>query len=779
MKYKSHPNINLSSHCYRIYQSFPQDQEHRIVSFFHDIGKISQEFQDYINKKSNKKTTHAFESSFFYFFMRHDKEKFEDFLANLYAINKHHGNLPDIEQDISSNFNFTLDGFKKHYFMNFSQKSVKKIHEKLFLMAKPVLRELTQERINKELMEFLFFYKNILEHKKYEFDTIEEYFLFKIRFSKLIFADKYEAIFNQAYKQEKTFKASKYIDRLESIIQEKGKNQNNLNDKRNQARLEILANYQKDKDKKIFIIEAPTGIGKTFAALHLSLQIAKDFDKQTIITALPFTSIIDQTYTDYYDIFEFDQDNILLKYHHLTDSKNCIEPDTENAQVLQKNDYITATWAFDNVIVTTFNQFLYTIFSNKNSDLLKFWKLQNSVVILDEIQSIPRVLLEDVAITLSFLAEQYNVHFILMSATIPAIQQFFNQESFAQLLSTEYYTENNRYTIVPQLDMKYELSDDEQSLLEQIENKSKNQSVLCVVNTKKFAKKIYDDLKTNGVENLYLLSTHLIPKHRKQKIEEIKKKLGDINVVLISTQMVEAGVDLDFDIGFRELAPYGSIIQTAGRINRNNQKEAGQDNKDCTLIVFSIKPHPIYKNGKSHPYHEKDMLIDEQDEFLGNEIKESEILEKVNNYFQEVMDRTISLHLYEKMKKLEFQSVVEEFEKNFMQKIPNLVPVFVETKPNLAQCYREKKFALLREARATTELSKKMEIKSKLKKLEKRMSKYIIDVKKEETTQLEKMFNTKEFQDFTNIHICPFDNYTKRYSYEIGWNGEYWDYGFD
>lgn len=78
-----------------------------------------------------------------------------------------------------------------------------------------------------------------------------------------------------------------------------------------------------------------------------------------------------------------------------------------------------------------------------------------------------------------------------------------------------------------------------------------------------------------------------------------------------------------------------------------------------------------------------------------------------------------------------------------------------------------------------TELSKKMEIKSKLKKLEKRISKYIIDVKREETTQLEPMFNTKEFQDFTNIHVCPFDDYNKRYSYEIGWNGEYWDYGFD
>lgn len=674
----SHPNKPYIQHIENIANSF-NDEAHKIAANFHDIGKLSNEFQRYIHKETTEKTTHAIEGAYLFLFLKPHING-NDFLSIFFSIVKHHLSLPNIKNEVYK--------YSNQYESNFDQESWK---YKIDIIEKNLN---TKSGHDAGIFYELF---NLIYNNFDGFSSINNFFLFKERFSKLIFADKYEAIFNQAYKQEKTFEAQKYIDRLESIIQAKGKNQNNLNDKRNQARLEILANYTNNKDKKIFIIEAPTGIGKTFAALHLALQIAKDFDKQTVITALPFTSIIDQTYNEYFNIFEFDQDNILLKYHHLTDSKNRIEPDTENTQVLQKNDYITATWAFDNVIVTTFNQFLYTIFSNKNSDLLKFWKLQNSVVILDEIQSIPRVLLEDVATTLSFLAEQYNVHFILMSATIPAIKHFFNQENFAELLSTEYYKENNRYTIVPKLNMEYESLDNGESLLEQIQNKSKNQSVLCVVNTKKFAKKIYDDLKTNEVKNLYLLSTHLIPKHRKQKIEEIKKKLVNTNVVLISTQMVEAGVDLDFDMGFRELAPYGSIIQTAGRINRNNQKK---DDKDCTLTVFSIQPHPIYENKKSHPYHEKDMLVDKQNELLGSEIKESEILEKVNRYFQEVMDRTISLHLNEKMKQLEFQSVFEEFEKNFMQKIPNLVSVFVEIKPNLAQCYREKKFALLREARA-------------------------------------------------------------------------------
>ena len=107
----------------------------------------------------------------------------------------------------------------------------------------------------------------------------------------------------------------------------------------------------------------------------------------------------------------------------------------------------------------------------------------------------------------------------------------------------------------------------------QIAEKSKKESVLCVVNTKYFASKIYEDLSGQKVQNLFLLSTNLIPRHRKRKIEEIKQKLKEgVKVVLVSTQMVEAGVDLDFDTGFREFAPFGSIIQTAGRINRNSKK---------------------------------------------------------------------------------------------------------------------------------------------------------------------------------------------------------------
>lgn len=322
--------------------------------------------------------------------------------------------------------------------------------------------------------------------------------------------------------------------------------------------------------------------------------------------------------------------------------------------------------------------------------------------------------------------------------------------------------------------MKYD------DLKTQIVEKAKTQSVLCVVNTKKFASRIYEDLVKQNIKNLFLLSANLIPLHRKQKIEEIKEKLDErVKVILISTQMVEAGVDLDFDTGFREFAPFGSIIQTAGRINRNYKK---RDYQDCELLVFELSNHPNLEDGgkKTHPYHDKDMLVDKKDILFDNAFNECEILKKIRLYFDEAIDRTILLDLQSKMKNLEFQSVFDDFEKNFMSKIPNLVPVFVEVENGLIDKYKTAKIDFLRQAREVKDLKQKMEIKTKLKNLEKEMSRYIVEVKEVDVkNQLQPFLDSKEFQDFTNIHVCPFGDIGKRYSYEKGWNGAYWDYGFD
>ena len=191
-----------------------------------------------------------------------------------------------------------------------------------------------------------------------------------------------------------------------------------------------MDNYRENRDKKIYIIEAPTGIGKTFSALHLALEICRDKNKKRIINALPMTSIIDQTYEEYGLVIN---DDDLLKFHHLTRSKSYgssegDEKKETNSLGRQQNDFIAMSWSSDKVIVTTFNQLFNAFYSNKNRDLIKFWTLRDSVVILDEIQAVPRILIQDLIKTILYLSEHFDIDFVIMSATIPAIKNFMPSE---------------------------------------------------------------------------------------------------------------------------------------------------------------------------------------------------------------------------------------------------------------------------------------------------------------------------------------------------------------
>jgi len=750
-KYFSHPHYAYIEHIKNIASSF-SDEHHRVCTFFHDLGKLSDEFQNYINPLSpiKKRTTHAIEGAFIYFFT---EDKIDElFVANFLAILKHHGNLNDIK-DMAT----TL------YHDSSKLINLEKIQS--------ILQRSGLDNIAIDLEEFTEFFNDDFS----EIYGIESYFLIKQHFSKLTFADKYEAIFHEAYRAEDTFNPTFHLEKLNDLLKNKSKNSKI---DRNRAQNEIIQNYVHHKEKRIFILEAPTGVGKTFAALKLALTIAEDTGKKKIITALPFTSIIEQTHREYRKVFD---DKYLLKYHHLTSQKN-YEEQSEKDQNLQKNDYLTSTWALDNVIVTTFNQLLYAIFSNKNRDLTKFWTLENSIVIIDEVQAFPRFLLPDISQTLIYLAKAFNIHFILMSATIPAIKGFLDQKDSAlwtdKLLDPKkYYYKNERYII------KYDNTiNSKENLVEKIVAYSENNSVLCVVNTKKFSKNIFDNVKQmfeknkRSIDNIYLLSTLFTPFHRKCIIRTVRRKLKeDKKVILISTQMIEAGVDIDFDMGFREFSPFGNIIQTAGRINREGRKEL------CTLYVFEIE-------GNYHPYDKKDMLSDfVKKNILNKPLLEANILIPINNYFNTAIKRTGKSGLYEQMEHLEFETAFTTFNDNFMKKIPNLTPVFIEIKPGLWAQYREEKEILLQELQDTSKnkiedkLKQKMEIKIRLKQLEKKLSRFVIDVKSSETIQLPLFLDNNRYLDFTGLKVCEFHKIKEQgqYNAKYGWNGEYWDYGFD
>jgi CRISPR-associated helicase cas3 len=554
---------------------------------------------------------------------------------------------------------------------------------------------------------------------------LESFFIFKKRYSRLILADKFEAIFSESYQNLSVLNAKKidlYINQIKRIIAAKKKD-----DYKNKAREIIFKNFNSNKDKKTFLIKAPTGIGKTFLALNLALEIARDGNKRRIITAIPFTSIIDQTHTEYQKIIA-DQD--VLKYHHLTSYKS--QNDDEQEQFMHKV-FLADVW-HENFIVTTFNQLFFTFFSNHNKDNLKLETLRDSVVIIDEIQNIPRVLLKSIAAAFNEFSKRYDIHFIIMSATMPHIAA--ELESFTELSEPILYKrEKDRYEIIYGPDIKG-LDDLVSEILKHQEG-----SALCVVNTISKAKKLYEALKNSGKKSVYLLTTHQIPLHRVQIIDEIKEKLEDgEKITLVATQLIEAGVDLSFDVGFREFAPIGAIIQAAGRVNRN-----AASSKPAKVVVFD------YLDGKPFPYHDIDLQEDMVKEILARSIKESEIYQILESYFQSTKDETTSIDLLSLAKELKFQTLFDKFNANFMPKQDYKVSLFIEQYDGHFNEFLEKREALL------TSGKDKFIILANIKELEKELALYTIAVGKNMLDDIKSY--TREF--FGRYVLAPSDFYNK------------------
>ncbi|MEA3452418.1 MAG: CRISPR-associated helicase Cas3' [Bacteroidota bacterium] len=727
--YCSHPNYAYKKHIENIADSF-DDISHKESASFHDLGKLCNKFQSYIKGESTTKTIHALQGALIYLKQQGYKLN-KKTLPVFISILKHHGNLENVNA-IANALNYSEDLLNKYSTLLDDIEEIKKIIDDK----------------NTEIEDICDYFDEDDFVLEYNLGGINSYFKIKETFSKLIFSDKNEAIFKNKYTEQKFENIDLYIDKLIKLLSTKN---NTLSKVRNSARNDTLETLKRNMNKSIFLIEAPTGIGKTFMALNLALEIVKNKNKKRIINALPMTSIIDQTFDEYSKIFD---SNILMKYHHLTFAKKRIENEGE-VFYKQKDAFITKSWSDDNVIITTFNQLLNLFYSNRNRDLIKFWTLRDSVIILDEIQAIPRILLKDFSETINFLSKKFNIDFILMSATVPDIKNFLDKKFLCELLDNKYFSLefNNRYA----LSFNKNIDSEDKLVSEILEKYNNSNSVLAVVNTKKLALAIYNELKKQVKnDSLFLLSSAFIPIARKNIIDNIKSKLKIQKLILISTQVVEAGVDLDFDIGFREFSPFYSIIQTAGRINRENRSEV---KKSAQLIIT--------KQISFSPYHKTDLLEDLVSELITNPIRENCLLQILKNYFKIAIKRTSpDLLLINKMKKLEFENTIETFNDNFMKKLPYLIPVFIEIKTGLYDSFKDKLDRFYEHLKNNDmSLENKMEIKEKIKNSYKQVSLYVINVSKKDVDLLPPFYKDE------NMKLCSYDLLSSYYQEETGWTG--------
>ena len=351
----------------------------------------------------------------------------------------------------------------------------------------------------------------------------------------------------------------------------------------NEARQRVwdYAGSLADKNPGVFTLSAPTGTGKTLAMLRFALEHAIKHNLRRIIIATPFLSITDQ--------WEELINKLIDKYlESCSDKKtsdlvlvdhSMVDCDDEDSLDYRARNYYKA-W-FHPIIITTFNQLLESLFERRCSPLRKLPQLARSVILLDEFHTVPTELMEYTLRALRYVSEWGHSSILLASATPPEPGVITNDY---QILSQDDPLDSSILNAPPVATLRPRRTFHAINDLEPISitglgalvlEEHKNNPVCVVLNFTEDAATLASLLYVQGIDVLHL-STRMCPEHRERRLKEIRQKLQNgERFVLVATQCIEAGVDLDFPVLFRALAPLTSIVQAAGRCNRHGKLLTG------------------------------------------------------------------------------------------------------------------------------------------------------------------------------------------------------------
>lgn len=745
-----------------------------IIGATHDLGKGTKFFQEYLEEKDEAKkrslkakeiTHHGLLSAFFTYAITKrylEKEGINDKysknipIISFLIVKRHHGNLSNALDEINE---IDVDGERIFKTASDQLNSIDLpelqailnilLEEKIGL--KIDVNDIKQEILGEMQRKISRNDEKQIRNLKREPDLLI-YFLMQFLYSALLDADKTDAGLGDIKKVDRAKIEPNIVDQYrerEGFLEPK----KSIDKLRNDIYDDVMsAAAELDLNDKILSLNVPTGSGKTQTALSFAMKLRERLNEEKgftprVIYALPFLSIIDQNYRVFEEILKKGDQNldssVLLKHHHLAEIKYHIDEKTYDAD---KSQLLQEGWNSE-IIVTTFWQVFYTLFSNKNRMLRKFNKLANAIIILDEVQSIPHQYWKLMHDALDILCQKFNSYVILVTATQPLI--FDEKKGEIRELATkkdEYFRGLNRIELTPHLDVSYTLEEFE-DIIENSLNKDKNKSFLIVLNTIDSATKIHSFIKKLELDNtvLYYLSTNIIPKERLKRIEEIKKG-SEKRKVIVSTQLIEAGVDLDADIVYRDFAPLDSINQVAGRCNRNS---LGKDKGKVSIFILKGAKSEFYK------YIYDPFLIDKTIEVLkGKEgvISESQFLDLNNQYYKKVksgMSDDSSEKNLTYLYRLCFKKLNEE-----VKLIDNDVPevdVFIELDERAKEVWHD-----YQDARLEKDLNAKRE---KTLKIKKELYDYVISVPKRHASTL--INETREIAYISEIELeSYYDNET-------------------
>lgn len=670
---KSHPNKKLLHHLERVGELSRSIVESKsiknkeiladiayLVGIGHDFAKSTSYFQDQLQGEDEARTkysSHGYLSALFTYHLTRSHLKRKDALVShnslplvsWIVVLRHHGNIKDLKgatgeesllakaknkdlvqnqiQDIKANSSDALERIYQELLPESfsSQNILKSFFQKLDDYDRSV-----RATIKKDI-------RKIVKEK-----SIDNYLLILFIYSVLLDADKLDA---SDTKRPKRLKIKPDI--IDRYKQDKfGSPNTDLDSKREQFYGQAIENISEAdiSSKKIFSLDLPTGAGKTLTGLSAALKLRKKIQEKfsftpRLIYTLPFLSIIDQNAAVIEEVLEKDYPevptNLFLKHHHLANFGYDLNNQEKNLKPSQK-EILIESW-YSEIIITTFVQLFHSLITNSNSQARKFHHITNSIIIIDEIQALPHYFWRMIKKILKGLAENYNCWLIIMSATDPLLFSPNKREELVRAKQEGEVKVWNRNVYNFDLDAE-KFTDFKQKFLQAINDS--NDDVLAVLNTISSARSLYHFLSENLEERiaddqvkLNYLSTHLTPKDRLGKIRKIQSHKGGKRI-LISTQLVEAGVDISFDRLYRDFAPLDSIIQAGGRCNRNREKEWGK------VFVKRLVDDLSKTNRLFCSYIYDSVLLDATKETIekyGEKVKSYKDLKEITDYYFELV----------------------------------------------------------------------------------------------------------------------------------------------
>lgn len=542
-----------------------------LAGIIHDLGKFSENFKNYIEKAADGEkvqrgsVNHTFAGVRFLLEKHSDEQLsgFSDIVLEIlaYAVGAHHGLFDCVDDNNNNGFTKRIQKEGIDY-LNAAQEFLK------ICCSKQDIEDLLKQS-EKEFFPVFNEIEKLADNAdaKIQNTQITFYigFLARLILSAIIEADRSDTSqFMNGY-SEKTVKniSEIWINCIKNVEQKLSTMPLDKPINETRAQISALCAEAGNLESGIYRLNLPTGAGKTLTSLRYALHHALKHNKKRIIFTMPLLSIIEQNAGIIHEYIG--NEDILLEHH-----SNVIE--TDETGELDKRELLIESWNVP-IIITTMVQLLNTLFAGKTSNIRRMQALCNSIIVIDEVQTVPDKMLSLFNLALNFLAKICNATIILCSATQPCFEKTMYplDKSVKDLITLT----KEQETVFKRVRLEYkgemdceELADFAAGILE------KNNSLLLVCNTKNEAAVMFNLLcsKLKDVKAFHI-SAGMCTAHRKETIKEMQEALENKQqkVLCVSTQVIEAGVDVSFARVIRLLAGMDNIVQATGRENRNRE----------------------------------------------------------------------------------------------------------------------------------------------------------------------------------------------------------------